>query len=145
MKLLCLGTAGYHPNAHRHTSCYFLPESGLVLDAGSGLFRLAEHIHTDFLDILLSHAHLDHIVGLTYLLDTLHQRAQAGQPIQRIRIFGEQAKLDAIQEHLFSELIFPVPLQAEWIPIDELKSFQAGGAHIAWRTQNHPGGSAGYR
>ena len=37
MKVEFLGTAGYHPNANRHTSCTYLPEvtptSGFVLDA----------------------------------------------------------------------------------------------------------------
>ena len=97
MQLHCLGTAGYHPNEDRHTSCYFLPESGIVLDAGTGLFRLAELIETPTLDIVLSHAHLDHVAGLTFLLDVLYQR-----PVDRLRIWGEKEKLAAIEQHLFS-------------------------------------------
>ncbi len=145
MKLHCLGTAGYHPNETRHTSCYFVPEAGLVLDAGSGLFRLTDLIQTRHLDILISHAHLDHIVGLTFLLDVLHRRAEVGRPVESLRIFGQRAKLDAIRTHLFSDLIFPVPLSADWIAIDDQPRFQAGGAEIAWRIQPHPGDSLGYR
>jgi len=69
MQLHCFGTAGYHPNEGRHTSAYFLPESNIALDAGSGFFRLEKHIQQDSIDILISHAHLDHVMGLTYLLD----------------------------------------------------------------------------
>ena len=140
MRLHCLGTAGYHPNPTRHTSCYFLPESGVLLDAGTGVFRLAPLIETNTIDILLSHAHLDHICGLTFLLDVFHQR-----PIERLRIWGEQAKLDAIQTHLFSDLIFPVALDAQWIAIDDMETLEIGGASVTWRPQDHPGGSVAYR
>lgn len=140
MQLHCLGTAGYHPNEQRHTSCYFLPESGIVLDAGTGLFRLPELIETSTLDILLSHAHLDHIAGLTFLLDVLHQR-----PVERLRIWGEKAKLDAIRQHLFSSLVFPVELQAQWCEIDSVPEIVIGDCQISWRRQQHPGGSVGYR
>lgn len=140
MQLHCLGTVGFHPNHSRHTSCYFLPESGIVLDAGTGMFRLAPLIQTDSLDILLSHAHLDHTCGLTFLLDVLFER-----PVGQLRIWGEAAKLDAIRTHLFSELIFPVDLNAQWNAIDDLEEFAVGEVSVSWRRQDHPGGSVGYR
>ncbi|QEF97046.1 ribonuclease Z [Stieleria maiorica] len=140
MQLHCLGTAGYHPNEDRHTSCYFLPQSGIVLDAGTGLFRLTELIRTPTLDILLSHAHLDHVAGLTFLLDVLHQR-----PVDRLRIWGEKEKLAAIKQHLFSRLLFPVQIDAEFREIDDLRQFAIGDCTIDWRHQQHPGASVGYR
>ncbi len=140
MRLHCLGTVGYHPSDGRHTSCYFLPESGIVLDAGTGIFRLAPLIQTKTLDIVLSHAHLDHSCGLTFLLDVLYER-----PVEQLTIWGEAAKLEAIQTHLFDDLIFPVPLEANWRAIDDLDEFQIGDATVSWRPQEHPGGSVGYR
>lgn len=140
MQLHCLGTAGYHPNEDRHTSCYFLPESGIALDAGTGLFRLAGLIQTPTLDILLSHAHLDHVAGLTFLLDVLHQR-----PVDKLRIWGEREKLDAVRQHLFSRLLFPVEIQAEFREIDDSETFSIGDCTITWRRQQHPGLSVGYR
>ena len=140
MRLHCLGTVGYHPNDSRHTSCYFLPESGILLDAGTGAYRLAKLIETDTLDVLLSHAHLDHTFGLTFLLDVLFER-----PVKRLRIWGESQKIEAIRHHLFHELIFPAPLDAEWIAIDDHEEFEIGDTKISWRTQVHPGGSVAYR
>jgi len=143
MDIHCLGTTGYHPNANRQTSCYFLPADGVVLDAGTGMFRLAPLIQTDRLDILLSHAHLDHIIGLTFLLDILYQR-----PVETVVIWGEQAKLTAVREHLFADLIFPAQIDAQWNAIDGLESFRVGAAGaitVDWRPQEHPGGSVGYR
>ena len=145
MQLHCLGTVGYHPNDHRHTSCYFLPESGIVLDADSGMFRLAQHVQTDTLDILLSHAHLDHTFGLTFLLDVMYQCEQRECPVKKVRVWAEAAKIDAIRNHLFHELIFPAELECQWVAIDDQPSFQIGQANIQWRTQQHPGGSVCYR
>jgi ribonuclease BN (tRNA processing enzyme) len=141
MKIHCLGTAGYHPNDQRQTSCYFVPEAGLILDAGTGLYRLPPLIQTDFLDIFLSHAHLDHVAGLTFLLDVLHQR-----PVDQVRIWGETAKLNAVRQHLFSEHIFPVQLDVEWREFTVGDSLQiGGGGKLQSCCLNHPGGSIAYR
>ncbi len=137
--LHCLGTAGYHPNETRHTSCYFLPELGIVLDAGSGFFRLPPLVQTDHLDILLSHAHLDHVVGLTFMLDVLHQR-----PVQSVTVWGLRSKLQAIREHLFSDDLFPVPLDVDWREIDHQPVLQLTAATATWHHQPHPGGSIAY-
>ncbi|MCG8652062.1 MAG: MBL fold metallo-hydrolase [Pirellulales bacterium] len=141
MQFHCLGTVGYHPNSTRHTSCYFLPAAGIVLDAGTGMFRLAPLIQTPTLDILLSHAHLDHTYGLTFLLDVLYQR-----PVDQLRIWGEAAKLAAVRDHLFDPLLFPVPLEnVQWMEIDGLSEFHIGDVALSWRPQQHPGGSVAYR
>src|SRR5204863_5912734 len=92
MKLLLLGTSGYHPCERRQTACLMLPESGIVLDAGTGFFRVRQHLVTPTLDILLTHAHLDHVVGLTYLLSTTAQR-----PLARITVHGAAEKLAAVR------------------------------------------------
>ncbi len=104
MKIHCLGTAGYHPNDTRQTSCYYLPEAGIALDAGTGTYRLPKVLAGKSLNILLSHAHLDHTAGLTFLLDVL-----ANHPLEQIQIWGESDKLAAVREHLFHPLIFPRP------------------------------------
>ena len=141
MKLHCLGTAGYHPSATRHTSCYFIPEASLVLDAGSGLFRLEKLLDQEEISILLSHAHLDHVFGLTFFLDFI-----AVTPLRKIHVYGERAKLEAIQSHLFHELLFPVLPPIEWHAIEELgNEFELNGARCTWFPLEHPGGSVGYR
>lgn len=135
----CLGTAGYHPSEDRDTSCYFLPEAGVVLDAGTGLHRLIGRIETSHLDILLSHAHLDHCMGLTFLLDVMHIH-----PLSRVRVFGEAEKLAAIRQSLFNPLIFPAPLPIQWCELDLHVATRVGASdEIAVRclTQVHPGGS----
>src|SRR5687768_13724538 len=113
MRLVPLGTTGFHPNDLRQTSCYLLPEAGIVLDAGTGMYRLADHLATGQPDIFISHAHLDHIIGLTYLIETIHFR-----PLKRIVVHGDAAKLASIREHLFHRDLFPIlPDVVEWRPL----------------------------
>lgn len=146
MQLHCLGTAGYHPSETRHTACHFIPESGLLLDAGTGIFRLPSLLQTDYLDILLSHTHLDHVMGLTFLLDILNQR-----PVEQVRVWGEAEKIDTLRHFLNSELIFPVELPVQWNPIDsspemgQAQALKIAGTEVTWRPQVHPGGSVAYR
>jgi ribonuclease Z len=141
MKLHCLGTAGYHPNDTRQTTSFFISEANLLLDAGTGVFRLDKLIRDPELSILLSHAHLDHVVGLTYFLDLV-----GTTPLQRIHVYGEERKLKAIQEHLFHEAIFPVLPPLVWHPIDsEPGPWQVGQTSVTWFPLQHPGGSVGYR
>src|SRR6187551_3481532 len=104
MKLLLLGTAGYHPSESRHTACLMLPEAGIVLDAGTGFFRVRQHLQTPTLDILLTHSHLDHVAGLTFLLSTLYQ-----QQVEPVTIPGAGEKLAAVRDHLLNEHLFPAP------------------------------------
>lgn len=139
MKLLLLGTAGYHPNERRQTACLMLPEAGIVLDAGTGFFRVREHLQTPTLDILLTHAHLDHVVGLTYLLSTVWQRK-----LERITVHGEAAKLTAVREHLLSDALFPAPLPCDWQPLAAGQA-DIAGARVTHFALTHPGGCVGYR
>lgn len=68
-----LGTGGWLPSDIRETSCYAVRSASslLLLDASTGLRRLVtESAVCDGItriDIALSHFHLDHVIGLSYL------------------------------------------------------------------------------
>jgi ribonuclease BN (tRNA processing enzyme) len=113
MKLLFLGTSGYHPTERRQTACLLLPECGIVFDAGTGAFRLPRYLQTEEVDLFLTHAHLDHSAGLTYLFSVL-----AEHPLKRLTIHGEADKLQGIKTHLFSECLFPVTPPWEFRTLD---------------------------
>ena len=139
MRILLLGTTGYHPNERRHTACMMLPEAGVVLDAGTAMFRVRDHLATSTLDIFLTHSHLDHVIGLTYLLDILFQKLT-----ERVCVHGEEAKLQAIRQHLFAKDLFPVVPQVQWQPLQGSVTLRDGGV-VSYFPVAHPGGAIGYR
>ncbi len=139
MKLLMLGSTGYHPNDLRHTACFMLPEIGVVLDAGTGMYRVREHLVGPDLNIFISHAHVDHVVGLTFLFDVLN-----GTLVERAKVYGEPDKLAAIRQHLFSELLFPVDPPCDFLPLVGPVDLPDGGRVTSFPLE-HPGGSIGFR
>jgi ribonuclease BN (tRNA processing enzyme) len=139
MRLVVLGAGGYHPNDLRQTACLMVPEAGLLLDAGTGLYRARKYLQTEHLDIFLTHAHLDHIVGLTYLLEIEHFH-----PLKRITVYGDHRTLLAVQEYLFAEPIFPKRPRMDFQPLGPETPI-AGGGRVRHFPLEHPGGSLGYR
>lgn len=139
MKVVLLGTGGYHPNEQRHTACVMLPELGIVLDAGTGFFRVGRWLQTATLDVFLSHTHLDHVFGLTFLFDVL-----AGKPCRRANVYGAADKLAAVQTCLLDERLFPVPLPCDYHALTGPVSLAEGGTLTPFELA-HPGGSLGFR
>jgi ribonuclease BN (tRNA processing enzyme) len=151
-ELVALGTNGFFPSHGRQTMSFLLAGGGraLLLDAGTGVGRLREPAvaarlaGVERLDVLLTHYHLDHVVGLTYL------GAAWGRPV---RILAPAPPLvDATPEEALSRLIgaplFPVALDD--FPVEIAVEPYAGdleldGLAIRTRRQSHPGGSVGLR
>lgn len=138
MEVVFLGTAGYHPNETRHTSCVMIPEMGIVLDAGTGFFRVRQHLRATTLTILLSHLHLDHVDGLTYLLDVLWEK-----PVEAVTIHGPPG-VEYLRHGLFETPLFPLPLTYRVSPVPE-EDMEIAGARVTARLLPHPGGSLAYR
>ena len=73
LRVVLLGSGGWIPTAKRETCCLYVRKGRnvLVLDAGTGLRHLVSQpdllAGSESLVILLSHFHLDHVVGLGYL------------------------------------------------------------------------------
>jgi ribonuclease BN (tRNA processing enzyme) len=139
MRVLLLGTTGYHPTDERQTACVLLPELGIAFDAGTGMYRVGRHLATDTLDVFISHAHLDHVVGLTYFFTLLCEKE-----VKRITVHGEAEKLAAVRENLFNEQFFPVKPVFQWEPVNGDVSLTSG-ARVHSFPLIHPGGSRGYR
>lgn len=143
MRIQFLGTGGYHPNERRHTACLLFPETGVVFDAGTAFFRLADQLETAEIQVFLSHAHLDHIVGLTYFLVPM----MTGQ-VRRARVYANRGTLEAVHTHLFSEPTFPVLPGFEFLALEEQPAEipLGDGGRLRWQPLvSHPGGSTAFR
>jgi ribonuclease Z len=140
MKLILLGTGGYRPNDRRQTLCLLLPECGLMLDAGTAMFRASGCLDGPELDIFLTHAHLDHIVGLTYLLEVAR-----AHPLRRVTIHAQAKILAAVDTHLFADALFPKRPPMEFRVLGQEPTAVAHGGRLSWFPLAHPGGSIGYR
>jgi ribonuclease BN (tRNA processing enzyme) len=70
---ILLGSGGWIPTSRRETCCAYLREGDrvLLIDAGTGVQRLVEDPEllegVGSVDIVLTHFHLDHVAGLSYL------------------------------------------------------------------------------
>lgn len=102
MKIICLGTGGFHDTETTRTACYMIPDAGIVFDGGTGFFRVSKLVKTPYLDIFLSHGHLDHTGGLHCILE-IYEMTQC----KDITIYAESHILQSI-ETMFEQPQFPV-------------------------------------
>lgn len=140
MRLVLLGTNGFHPTEDGQTACYMLPDLGIVLDAGSGLYRISQYLATDSLHIYLSHAHYDHYLGLFYLIGGVLRKLvtksnlavsdetigtffrEADAFMNRVYLHGSASTLADIQKHD----IFDAS-EVNWCPLLQEETLVGGG------------------
>jgi ribonuclease BN (tRNA processing enzyme) len=97
-----LGCSGSIAAGSRTTS--FLLGDHVLIDAGTGVgdLTLDELVRIDH--ILVSHSHLDHVLSIGLLADSVARR-RVGQP--PIRVHALPATLEALRAHLFNGVIWP--------------------------------------
>lgn len=104
MKIRVLGCSGSMAAGSRTTS--FLVDHDLLIDAGTGLGDLTLDELEGIDDILVSHAHLDHVLGIPLLADGVSRRRSASGR-GAIRVHALPATLEAMRRHLFNGVIWP--------------------------------------
>ena len=136
-----------------NTACVEVRVDGrlFIVDAGSGLVKLGEVLAASppdgGYDILLSHLHHDHIIGLPFFLP-LHD------PVRRFSIhagnLGGRSPEPELRK-MFSPPLFPIELDYTTKKIDFV-GFKAGetltfknGVSVRTVPLRHPGGATGYR
>jgi ribonuclease BN (tRNA processing enzyme) len=154
MKIIPLGTNGYFSSYGRQTMSFLLlaQDRAILLDAGSGVGRLvrpdlaAELSDFATVDILLSHYHLDHIIGLSYLPAVCAHadlRLHApGPPLVDVTASG--ALNGFLRPPYFSRELGSFPVPVEVLEYTQ-ESLDIGSLNVRFRRQNHPGGSVGMR
>ena len=115
-EVVFLGTSASAPSVYRGLPALsiFAGEHRFLVDCGEGTQRqiLRSGIGFKKLNkILLTHAHLDHILGLGGLISTFAR--WENEAIEQIDIYGGRATLDRVHA-----LLFGVVLQYEQLPIE---------------------------
>ena len=103
------------------------------------MYRAPRYLETERLDIFLSHVHLDHVIGLTFL-----HSVRDSSRLRDVTVHAPAEKLAALREHLFAELLFPTdpPYDAQLLRDEEPLP---NGGRLTHFPLEHNGGSLGYR
>lgn len=125
MNIRVLGCSGAIAAGYKTTA--FLLDDDVLIDAGTGVGDLPLSALARIDHILLSHSHLDHVLGIPLLADAvLRLRAAAGRP--PIRVHALAPTLAALQQHIFNGVIWPdfTALPTREAPVLSLHSFEIG-------------------
>ncbi|WP_286237248.1 MBL fold metallo-hydrolase [Neptuniibacter halophilus] len=144
MKIEILGCSGGIGHGLKTTT--FLLDETLLLDAGTGVELLKMEQMLQIRDVLITHAHIDHIAGLPLMLATIYD--QHRHPID---VYALPEVIDALQSHIFNWTVWPdYTCLPEAEPIIRLHKVQVGdelslqGKQIRVLPASHPTPTAGY-
>ncbi len=123
MQIRVLGCSGSIAAGCRTTA--FLLDDDVLIDAGTGVGDLTLDELARIDHILLSHSHLDHVLGVPLLADSVMRRRVGRAPIQ---VHGLPATLAALHQHVFNGAIWPdfTRLPTPGQPILALQPFATG-------------------
>lgn len=125
MNIRVLGCSGAIAAGYKTTA--FLLDDDVLIDAGTGVGDLALEALANIDHILLSHSHLDHVLGIPLLADAvLRLRVAARRPPIQVHALPET--LDALRRHVFNGVIWPdfTALPTAAAPVLSLHPFQIG-------------------
>jgi ribonuclease BN (tRNA processing enzyme) len=125
MKLQVLGCSGSIARDCRTTS--FLLDDDILIDAGTGVGDLPLDALERIDHILLSHSHLDHVLGVPLLADSVLRRRQArGAP--PIEVHALQATIAVLRNDLFNNRLWPdfTRLPSSEFPVLRFVPFEIG-------------------
>src|SRR3989442_14673653 len=125
MIIRVLGCSGAIAAGCRTTS--FLLDGSVLIDAGTGVGDLSLDELARIDHILISHSHLDHVLSIGLLADSvLRLRSAAGRA--PIVVHALPQTLQALREHIFNGVIWPdfTRLPSADAPVLEFRPFKVG-------------------
>jgi cAMP phosphodiesterase len=123
MQIRVLGCSGSIGGDCRTTA--FLLDDDVLIDAGTGVGDLTLDELSTIDHILISHSHLDHVLAIGLLADSVMRNRKKREPIQ---VHALPATIDALRTHIFNGVIWPdfTRLPSAEAPMLRLLSFEVG-------------------
>lgn len=146
MHIRVLGASGGIGDGRHTTSC--LIDDDILLDAGSGVTRLSLEALARVDHVFLTHAHLDHLLSLPPMLDSV-----MGSRSRPVTLHAIPEVLAVLREHLFNWQLWPdfsripsedAPILA-YAPIEVGVPVVLGGREITALPARHVVPAVGYR
>ena len=148
MKVQLLPTS-FNPDGtasqRQHLSCLIIDDR-VAVDAGSLAMAATDRHRSELRDIVLTHAHLDHIAGLPLFVDDLFATLESP-----IRIYALKSVIDVLERDVFNWSVFPRfselnngrTAAMEYRPVDIGEDFSIGDLTFQMFEANHGVPSAG--
>jgi ribonuclease BN (tRNA processing enzyme) len=102
MRIRVLGCSGSIAAGSRTSS--FLVDQHLLVDAGTGVGDLTLDEMAAIDHIVVSHSHLDHVLAIGLLADSVTRRRRGRPPV---RVHALADTLQALRQHVFNGVIWP--------------------------------------
>ena len=88
-------------SSRQHFACYVVNGS-VAFDAGSLANGVTDSERAAIRDVVLTHAHLDHIAGLPLFIDDLFPLLS-----EPVRVHASQDVIDVLENHIFNWMVYP--------------------------------------
>ncbi len=105
VRIQVLGCSGSIAAGCRTTA--FLLDDHTLIDAGTGVGDLTLEQMASIDDIVVSHSHLDHVLAIPLLADSVMRRRMQAPGRGPIRVHALPATLQTLREHLFNGALWP--------------------------------------
>jgi cAMP phosphodiesterase len=130
----------------QHFSCFIINDS-ISLDAGSLAFAITSQQRENIRNVVLSHAHLDHIAGLPLFIDDLY--ADLKSPVF---VYASRDVVEILERDIFNWAVYPKFSElrndfGEVLKYEEfeyLKEFSINGLKFCPISVNHKVPTAGF-
>ncbi|MBR9884079.1 MAG: 3',5'-cyclic-nucleotide phosphodiesterase, partial [Oceanospirillales bacterium] len=144
MKIDILGcSGGIGPGLH---TTAFRVDKHLLVDAGSGVGTLTLEQMLDIRSVIITHAHIDHILGLPLMLATIYD-----QHTHPVHVYASSSVISALKDHIFNWTIWPdftqLPAERPILQlhtVDPDSELEIENYRITTLPADHPSPAVGY-
>lgn len=133
-------------SSRQHLTCLLVNDS-VAIDAGSLAMAVSDEERAAVKDVVLTHAHLDHIAGLPLFIDD-----QFSDLTEAIRIHATPDVIEVLERDIFNWSVYPKFSELtnsygkvmEYRPFEQGQSFQIGNLRFDALEVNHKVPSSGF-